>query len=845
MEVLARKRARANDSLPSTKKPRQRSPVPGSYAKEREQQAVVARTEPPFTIHTPAPLLSFPFHLAATGEDDTYQVTLRSESRWNSILESDPSDDWVRQDRPRDAIATALITSTPAQSSIPALTPASPTTAEATTPESATTESAIEATTEPTTVPGTSAVNISFTSQQGEQSTIVFNPGGGLTFPAIAIQSSAIGCDDGPHAKLSVERWATHSALPPFVSRISHPSMSYTDAHSHSHSQSQSTALDEHPFAPGNVVADFAQGFTNPGFSVSHDNNFEPLLIDAPTPSTSVLLHSNKLHLPGDGHTLSTLKCPVPVPVLQYQHYGQSPNHNHYLAPAEELQYSTNHGVWYDPGTSAPSIELVPAGHAVHNTPMSRQSHIDHPGFGASFESSSTDLDLCRQGPIKSHMSIHADRPRRSRGHMQPEDREETSKTRRRKACIRCRMQKIRCVADPCKPETECCLSCRKVLLLETKKVIHRIPCLRWNLNEVVLFRVGGLNFTKRWAGVCVENIDSSDWVDERVVTIGVCITKLPCDPLRLKVRRFRPKSTDVQHRHWKDEDSGTTVVITMPPYALADVNDASEQYRRHVAENAEEAIRRLTTDASVNKLVRQTFYAALEHAQQMTNDSFKKDKIMPARLFRNYFRLWFASRFTLGSAYVTDGHENLEGGEHASFYGGKPFLSRMITAQFDSIGYKHVLVKLKRAVLDELWVAMQKRCPDTFFTVYLIVFMMLHEVAVACQDRRRRAREQGLATYYDLEEATAKMKHGADIILGHWHYYKGDLDPLAMSSGGIARAFGDKHAGLIQLLMATCREYQHMRENSRGHMDWEDEPLYLVSQMFDRNWRPMHSCWP
>lgn len=67
-----------------------------------------------------------------------------------------------------------------------------------------------------------------------------------------------------------------------------------------------------------------------------------------------------------------------------------------------------------------------------------------------------------------------------------------------------------------------------------------------------------------------------------------------------------------------------------------------------------------------------------------------------------------------------------------------------MITAQFDSIGYKHVLVKLKRAVLDELWVMMQKRCHDTFFTVYLIVFMMLHEIAIACQDRRRRAKEQG-----------------------------------------------------------------------------------------------------
>ncbi len=68
-----------------------------------------------------------------------------------------------------------------------------------------------------------------------------------------------------------------------------------------------------------------------------------------------------------------------------------------------------------------------------------------------------------------------------------------------------------------------------------------------------------------------------------------------------------------------------------------------------------------------------------------------------------------------------------------------------MITAQFDSIGYKHVLANLKREVLDELWLLMQKRTDATFFTVYLITFMMLHEISVACQDRRRRAREQGL----------------------------------------------------------------------------------------------------
>ncbi|KAJ2965862.1 hypothetical protein NUW58_g10806 [Xylaria curta] len=184
-----------------------------------------------------------------------------------------------------------------------------------------------------------------------------------------------------------------------------------------------------------------------------------------------------------------------------------------------------------------------------------------------------------------------------------------------------------------------------------------------------------------------------------------------------------------------------------------------------------------------------------------------------------------------------------------------------MITAQFDSIGYSHVLANLRREVLEDLWLLVQKRTDTTFFTVYLIVFMMLHEVSVACQDRRRRAKEQGLESYYDLEDVTAEIKRGADVILAHWHYYKGDLDPLVMSEARMTQAFGTDSTEEIRVLMATCQKYEQRSEYRLGVPGWfqvgtadtvvgkslqneatmEDDPLYLVSQMFERNWRPAH----
>ncbi|KAI0117963.1 hypothetical protein GGR51DRAFT_545843 [Nemania sp. FL0031] len=685
----------------------------------------------------------------------------------------------------------------------------------------------------------------SFTAQDGDHFAISA-PSAELTFPITTDPSGVIGdsandggssggeCGDSPSNK-AFEKWqaSTHSIaplLPPSsVSYLSHP-MSYTATDTHTRAHTQSTNLME-PFSPVSDVADFHPGFTNADFGVS-GVPFDNALVDAP--GTPAFPH-------GKPHA-SELLDPAPKFPGAYYHPVHTPIVNNYVSD-DVFRLLSNGGPWYEGGAPGTSLELAPVSH------FSPQNRLLLAGelrleSGPELPTAAAPGGAISHSPKLLSGGDKPERPRRPRGQLLPKDREETNKTRKWKACIRCRMQKIRCIPDPGKPETENCLCCRKVLVLETKKVIHRIPCLRWNLNEVVLFRVGGLGFTKRWVGVCVENIPAGDWADERIVTIGVSITTLLCDPIQLKVRKFKPNNTDVQHRYWKYRETEPPIIVTVPSYALADVDSTSEEYRGFVKQNAEEAIRRFAMDMSVNDYVRQTFSIALRHGARAAHRDFGKAKGDPAKLFRNYFRLWLASRFTLGSAYVVYGYENMERKPQPSAYSGKQFISRMITAQFDSIGYKHVLVKLKREVLDELWLLMQKRTDTTFFTVYLIVFMMLHEVSIACQDRRRRAKEQGLKTYYDLEDATAKIKHGADIILGHWHYYKGDLDPLAMSEASLIRAFGVDCIEEIRLMVATCQKYQETKTRQRNEADWED-PLYLVAQMFEPNWRPAASSWP
>ncbi|KAI0199467.1 hypothetical protein F4808DRAFT_461787 [Astrocystis sublimbata] len=696
-----------------------------------------------------------------------------------------------------------------------------------------------------------------FAAQDGEDQFAMSVPSAELMGPVIAEQSDVFNANEG-------HGWAGHDAntkayggwqapvchatpmSAPLVSYVNNPYVSYADGHENnlSHDQS-STALIE-PFSPRRDVADCNAGFTRAGLGMP----------SAPLESPHVQV-PRELPLPDGKEFVSegdTLESVFKFPTTHFE-AGHTSHPSQYHG-RYGFRYLDTSAVWYGGQTHGLSLDVSPETYLSHDRPLhSREPMCE--------SSSQMATNRFKRRTSHSH-SVSGDKSRRHRGQLKAKDREETSKTRKRRACIRCRMQKIRvggpiptfpfsgtysdtrlttrggeqCVPDPDKPETACCICCDKVLGLDTKKVIHRIPCLRWNLNEVVLFRVGGLGFTQRWAGVCVENIPPNDWVDERVVTIGMGVTKLFCDPIALKVRRYRPNSMDVQHRYWRFKETESPVMVRIPAYALADVDATSEEYRLYVQKNAEESVRRFVRDSLVNDIVKRTFAVAGKAA----NRDFGKTKGDPASLFRNYFRLWLAARFTLGSAYVAAGYEKLEASNPPCE---RQFVSRMVTAQFDSIGYNHVLVKLKREVLDELWLLMQKRTDTTFFTVYLIVFMMLHEVSVACQDRRRRAREQGLQTYYDLEDVTAKIKHGADIILGHWHYYKGDLDPLTNSEATMARQFGTDNLEEIQTLIATREKYAEMKKKRPGgEIDWED-PLCLVSQMFERDWRPMQSGWP
>ncbi|KAI6081992.1 hypothetical protein F4821DRAFT_274478 [Hypoxylon rubiginosum] len=407
-----------------------------------------------------------------------------------------------------------------------------------------------------------------------------------------------------------------------------------------------------------------------------------------------------------------------------------------------------------------------------------------------------------------------------------------TAKTRKLKACIRCRMQKIKCVPDP-DDEGQDCLTCRKINL-DSKKVIHRLQCLRWKLAEVVLFREGGLELTRRWSGVKVKDLGPRDWANDRIRTIKVTIGYRG-NPLELTVRKFKPNQTDVTWKNWVDR-TGTKRKFNIEPYALASTQSTSKEYQQYIFQHAWAAVSEYSDNPRVHPVVRETYKASGED-------------VKPVEFLWQYIQLWFATRNTLGSAFIV-GDDKLDmrpvDDPECPYYN-TISIPRMIPAQFDSLGYVDILAPKRKLVLEGLWKMMASKNPHHFFTIYLTVFMLLHEVSVTSADRMRRARDNKYLEYrYDLASFVERLQEGANIILSHWHYYKRNVNDWMMEGGSKDKdeqknvVWGELDPDEVQLLVRTRRAYDAREAETRrlGPMTWEDD-LYFVSQMFEEGWHP------
>jgi len=148
--------------------------------------------------------------------------------------------------------------------------------------------------------------------------------------------------------------------------------------------------------------------------------------------------------------------------------------------------------------------------------------------------------------------------------------------------------------------------------------------------------------------------------------------------------------------------------------------------------------------------------------------------------------RLWFSIRHTVGSSSIcSDDRLDMAPEEDANYpLGTKISTPRMIIEQIDCVNAA-VIAKLSKSVLRDLEDYLKNARPAQWFTLYLAVFILLHEVDVATEDRRRhgRANNDDPNKWYSLPVVVHELQKGANVLLHFWLYYRNNEDPSPMTA--------------------------------------------------------------
>ncbi|GKU19846.1 unnamed protein product [Fusarium langsethiae] len=451
------------------------------------------------------------------------------------------------------------------------------------------------------------------------------------------------------------------------------------------------------------------------------------------------------------------------------------------------------------------------------------------------------------------------------------EEREAVRLTREVGACVRCRFQKIKCFPDPKKPEGKC-KTCKR-FSKASSRTIHRVPCLRLRIIEIVLYRSGGLNLTRRWEGI--EMRDIPERLSTTVITIQVS-QDFCKKPIFMEVVQFIPIDGDVTARYWTECRSGkmTLKKKELATYCLKNIYETAKDVRRYTVENALPAFLHSIQGESTPVVFR-TYYVAMRRYVELSkekrsgNEMSKEDK-REVEILGNLFVLWCAIQHTVGSLYI-HGEETLgmrpETQDKSYPLYGKISAPRMIVAQFDNLVYNWVLETYKEKLLRDVdWLFSQDK-NRWWFTIYTILFILLREVSRMTADRYRHARDNfGPQPRYSIPAFVEDLHGSCNNILTHWHYYNCNKWPKNKDEENTEH-FANLAADDLDLVRQTRRDKgikQHLSvwkqyktnngkvdrpvldkgpeaicyTGSQDKFDW-DHPLYWVAQMFEKNWYP------
>ncbi|KAK7402616.1 hypothetical protein QQX98_011628 [Neonectria punicea] len=339
---------------------------------------------------------------------------------------------------------------------------------------------------------------------------------------------------------------------------------------------------------------------------------------------------------------------------------------------------------------------------------------------------------------------------------------EETRLTRMAKACMRCRLYRIRCFPDG-DDLTKPCLTCQT-------SSPSRLACIRYKVTDISLFRLGPSEdfvWSRRWLGKGLQEI--ATWQSKQVKWIKLT-QGYGNASITISVKRFVPLPTDILSYKWEAPD-GENKSLECAPYALANIEKVTSELQRHIKDNVIQHISALTEHKA--PILGRTLTLILSLINQAQFPP-KQTELLQETLY-----IWVATRL-IEKPWRVSNNEMLEhdisDNTHPFWDNTSPYHFRIpvtpvMDNQLDQVVIKRILTPLSSSVMKRLRTLIEANKPANWFVIYLCTFILLNNYELATVHDRSFALRYSLKSRFSNYPLLEGFHAGAKTLLAHFHY--------------------------------------------------------------------------
>ncbi|KAK0634456.1 hypothetical protein B0T17DRAFT_586269 [Bombardia bombarda] len=307
-------------------------------------------------------------------------------------------------------------------------------------------------------------------------------------------------------------------------------------------------------------------------------------------------------------------------------------------------------------------------------------------------------------------------RARKKRSPYHGSKKSDTHLTRQVHACVRCRMQRNRCIPDPANPRGPC-LTC------QSKTVrMSRLPCLRYMVTDSTLFRTS-LDYMSFYKSHPMIGPHYGDFHLERYWTGApsktLCLGQLGAMNFKVELQEFIPPPDSV------DLDLKGRPMYAVP-WAIADPDAVV-----------------LAISDYIDRSITQYIYSYLDDTDSLVWDIFQaayRASVFPTpnRMLQKTLRLWVACRFIESKwrCWADNGRADdpiLADNPKDPFYDWDS-LPPYLDYQIASVIIHRVLSPLRQDVLRELQSTLNTHSPKDWYITFLTSFILLQNYEMQMQ---------------------------------------------------------------------------------------------------------------